>query len=231
MNQTALDAASIDVRSLDARARQSLGTSHDAIYQMVARAIEDVGADGRLIDVGCGQGQLWQAIGSRFTAYCGIDAVQYDRFPAEAEFHQANLDAADWWSGVAPGDVVAAVETIEHLENPWAFVRGLARLAVPGGWVVVTTPNQLSVLSLMTLATKQRFSSFQDSHFPAHRTALLEVDLARLAADCGLDAATLRYSEHGRVPLSGLHYPRQLSHLMPRLLSDNVMLVARTRPR
>ena len=54
------------------------------------------------------------------------------------------------------------METIEHLENPRAFVRKLVRLAKPGGWVVVTTPNQRSLLSLLTLMTKGKFSHFQD---------------------------------------------------------------------
>ncbi len=81
-------------------------------------------------------------------------------------------------------DVVAAVETIEHLENPRAFVRELVRLVKPDGWVIVTTPNQLSLLSLITLLIKHRFSAFQDVHYPAHLTALLEVDLKRIAAEC-----------------------------------------------
>jgi 2-polyprenyl-3-methyl-5-hydroxy-6-metoxy-1,4-benzoquinol methylase len=44
-------------------------------------------------------------------------------------------------------DVVASVETIEHLENPRAFMRQLARVVKPGGVVIVSTPNQLSLLT------------------------------------------------------------------------------------
>jgi hypothetical protein len=94
---------------------------------------------------------------------------------------------------------------------------------------VVTTPNQLSVLSLITLVTKRRFSAFQDSHYPAHRTALLESDLCRAAGEAGLDVVAVVYSLHGRLPLAPWHYPTAVARLAPRALSDNLMVVARKR--
>jgi 2-polyprenyl-3-methyl-5-hydroxy-6-metoxy-1,4-benzoquinol methylase len=214
--------------SVEARARQCLGSSHDAIYRMVEAALSARGiAGGRLVDVGCGGAGLWRQVAGRFDRYCGLDAVRYEGFPTDAEFHQIDLDAADW--GVADGkaDVVAAVETIEHLENPWAFMRALVRLVRPGGWVVVTTPNQLSALSVATLIAKRRFSAFQDSHYPAHRTALLESDLQRLAGECALEATGILHSRSGRVPLTPWHYPRNLARFFPRLLSDNLMIIGR----
>ena len=123
--------------------------------------------------------------------------------------------------------MVTAVETIEHLENPWAFMRALVELARPGGWVVVTTPNQLSVLSVATLVIKRRFSAFQDAHYPAHRTALLEIDLRRAAGECGLVSVEVLYSQAGRVPLTPWHYPAALANLFPRALSDNVLMMGR----
>lgn len=226
---------------LDARARQSRGASHDAIYAMVAASLHRHGAiGGRLVDVGCGSGGLRRflaasehgaAIGPALLAsYCGCDAVRYDSWPEEAEFHQVDLDAAPWPIVTGDADAVVAVETIEHLENPWAFMRQLAALARPGGLVVVTTPNQLSLLSLLTLVMKQRFSAFQDSHYPAHRTALLESDLRRAAAAAGLDVLETVFTGSGRLPLSAWHYPSAVAALAPRWLSDNMAVIAR-RPR
>ena len=54
------------------------------------------------------------------------------------------------------------METIEHLENPRAFVRLLTRLARPGGWVIVTTPNQHSLLSKGTFLLRGQHVHFQD---------------------------------------------------------------------
>jgi hypothetical protein len=123
--------------------------------------------------------------------------------------------------------VAAAVEVIEHLENPRAFVRELTRIVRPGGWVVITTPNQLSALSLLTLALKGRFSAFQDRDYPAHRTALLEIDLRRIAAECGLEDVAVAYSLWGRAPLTAWHYPLAVAALMPRTLSDNLAIIGR----
>jgi 2-polyprenyl-3-methyl-5-hydroxy-6-metoxy-1,4-benzoquinol methylase len=218
-------AASVRVEE---RARQSLGSSQDAIYQMVDRELSVRGiGGGRLADVGCGSGGLWRVVGRRFDKYCGLDVVRYDGFPAGAEFRQVDLDAVHWGIADEQADVVTAVETIEHLENPWAFARSLVRLARPGGWVVVTTPNQLSALSLCTLILKRRYSAFQDSHYPTHRTALLEVDLERLAGDSGLESVEICFSQSGRMPLTAQHFPAGLARRFPRRLSDNVMVIGR----
>jgi len=217
--------------ALEARARQSLGSSDVAIYRMVAEALAVRGiSGGRLVDAGCGHGGLWRTLAGHFDAYCGLGAVRYAGFPADAEFGQVDLDSRDWPIRDGEADVVTAVETIEHLENPWAFVRSLVRVVRPGGWIVVTTPNQLSVLSLMTLVVKHRFSAFQDSQFPAHRTAMLESDLRRVAAAAGLTAIDVGYSRHGRIPLGACHYPAALARRFPRALSDNMMLIGQ-RPR
>jgi len=213
---------------VETRARASLGISDAAIYSMVARVVQEKCASGgTLLDVGCGAGQLWTYVREDFARYVGVDAVRYQDFPSGAEFHLVDLDTGRASLPEGCADVVAAVETIEHLENPRAFMRELTRMAKPGGWVIVTTPNQLSWLSLLTLVVKHRFSAFQDVHYPAHLTALLESDLRRIAAECGLADVQINYSLRGRLVLTPWHYPRFLARLFPRALSDNLLLVGR----
>ena len=180
-----------------------------------------------LADVGCGGGNLWRELGASFSKCVGVDAVRYDDLPAGVDFIPADLDRVPLPLADQFADVVAAVEVVEHLENPRAFCRELARIAKPGGWIVVTTPNQLSLLSLLTLVVKQRFSAFQDVSYPAHITALLEADLRRIAAECGLEDVDVRYTGQGRIPGTGAHYPAAVSAAFPRLLSDNVVLIGR----
>jgi 2-polyprenyl-3-methyl-5-hydroxy-6-metoxy-1,4-benzoquinol methylase len=214
--------------TLDARARRTLGSSHDAIYRMVNAALVARGIEGgRLVDVGCGRGALWRVVSPLFDRYCGLDAVRYDGFPLCGEFRAVDLDAGDWPVADGEADVVTAVETIEHLEDPWKFVRALVRIARPGGWVVITTPNQLSALSVLTLIVKRRFSAFQDSLYPAHKTALLESDLLRVARAAGLEALAVAYSRLGRLPLASAHYPAAIARLLPRALSDNLLVIGR----
>jgi SAM-dependent methyltransferase len=213
---------------VEARARLSAGTSERAIYESVAHALEERQAGGQLLaDVGCGAGQLWPHLRGSFAQCVGVDVLRYEGLPGEVEFIRADLNAGSVPLPDACADAVVSVETVEHLENPRGFVRELARVGKPGGWVIITTPNQLSFLSLLTLVFKKRFSHFQDAHYPAHLTALLEVDLRRIASECGLVEVEIAYTRQGRVVLTPWHYPRALALLAPRLCSDNLILIGR----
>ncbi len=96
----------------------------------------------------------------RFDYYIGADAVRYADLSLHTKFIPFNLEI-----GKAPlpdkcADVVGAVEIIEHLENPRAFIRELLRLTKPGKLVIVITANQLSLLSKLTLILKSQFNAF-----------------------------------------------------------------------
>ena len=214
------------VSGVESRARLSGGSANGAIHDMVEQMLVEAGAAGTLVDVGCGTGDLWRRLHGRFNRVIGLDAVRYDGLPQDVTFKAANLDEplpiAD-----ALADVTTAVEVIEHLESPRAFMRELARITRPGGLVVVTTPNQLSALSLMTLVLKGRFSAFQERDYPAHRTALLEIDLRRIAAESGLEDVRIAYSRRGRLPLTPWHYPGPIAAVAPKWCSDNVALMGR----
>ena len=219
---------STDRQELEERARQSLGASDVAIYRMVAKSLKDRGARGELIvDVGCGTGNLWPFVRDNFDRYIGVDAIRYEDFPESAELILADLNEGDIGLPANCADAVVAVETIEHLENPRAFLRSILRIVKPGGWVLVTTPNQLSLLSLITLVFKRRFSAFQDASYPAHITALIEADLRRIASECKLCDIEIDYSRKGRIVLSPWHFPQTVSNIFPRALSDNLLLIGR----
>jgi 2-polyprenyl-3-methyl-5-hydroxy-6-metoxy-1,4-benzoquinol methylase len=179
---------------------------------------------GTLVDVGCGSGALWHVLRPVFSRYVGVDLIRYDGFPTDGELVTSNLDDDSLPLDDEYADVITSIETIEHLENPRAFMRQLTRVVKPGGVVVVTTPNQLSLLSKMTLVLKNQFNAFQDGSYPAHLTALLGIDLLRIAMESGLVEPTIHYTNSGRIPFTSIHWPRWLRG---RLFSDNVLLLAR----
>jgi len=226
MNMDSTSAVAAAAPGVEERARQSQGVSANEIHQMLERALEGRNISGGcFVDVGCGTGNLFHQVRDRFARYVGVDAVRYEAFPSQAEFCYLDLDTGRIPLPDGSGDVVAAIEVIEHLENPRDFMRKLVRLAAPGGWVVASTPNQLSLLSLGMLIFKQRFLAFQDVHYPTHLTALLEIDLRRIAAECGLSKIGIEYSCAARIPFTDRLYPRWISRRWPRLFSENVLVI------
>ena len=211
----------------------SAGASAAVIHDAVLAALNERGVRARcLLDVGCGTGRLRARVRSICDRYIGADAVRHDGFPADAEFVLANLDSGRVALPDGACDVVACVETIEHVENPRALMRELVRLTAPDGWLVVTTPNQLSVLSKLVLLTKNEFVHFQERPglYPAHISALLEVDLLRMCQENGLRDLAVRYSGRGRVPFTARDWPSPLRAnfgAKGRAFSDNVVVLAR----
>ncbi len=210
------------------RALRSGGASAGAIYAMVARTLTRRKISGEnAIDLGCGSGALKEVASRHCRRYVGADAVRYEHFPSDCQFIETDLNKTPFPFEGGKADLVLAIETIEHLENPRSLLSEMTRIARPGGWIMVSTPNQLSFLSLVTLVCKRRFSAFQDSHYPAHITALLETDLVNIAREVGLKDIAIEYSEEGRIILTPLKYPHFISRMLPRLCSDNILLVGR----
>ncbi len=210
---------------VESRAWQSAGTSNQAVYRMIDLDLASrprIG--GMLLDVGCGKGDLLPFVRAHCDRYVGCDVVQYPEFPTDTEFRKVDLDTGRIPLDDGSVDIVVAAETIEHLENPRAFMRELTRLLRPGGLLVVTTPNNLSLLSKLTLLLKNNFNMFQDGDYPAHLTALLEIDLKRISTECGLIDIQTRFSQRSRVPGTPWIYPPWFCALAPRSLSENVLV-------
>lgn len=214
-----------ELRRREEAARCSEGHSADPILAMVLRILESEGATGVLLDVGCGRGDLFRRLPSSIASYTGVDLVRYEGFP---EAPRATLRISDLNQRLpvedGAADLVVSIETIEHLENPRALFRELVRALRPGGLVLVTTPNQLSVLSKLSFVMKDRHGAFQSVHYPAHITAILPSDLMNIGAELGLEQARVVYSDDGRIPGTARHWPAPFKG---RLFSDNVAYVAR----
>jgi SAM-dependent methyltransferase len=207
------------------RALKSQGKSSKAIYLKVSELINS--QSGKVVDAGCGQASFYEFLDLSKQQYIGVDLVRYSEFPQGCEFIESDLDADRIKLTGNYAEVVCSIETIEHLENPRAFMRELVRITKPGGLIIVTTPNQLSLLSKLTLIFKNQFNAFQESPgcYPAHITALLEIDLIRIAMECQLTSIEIHYTNYGRIPGTSQAWPQQLG-LRGRRFSDNVILSA-----
>jgi 2-polyprenyl-3-methyl-5-hydroxy-6-metoxy-1,4-benzoquinol methylase len=125
----------------------------------------------RVLDVGAGSGSF-----SRRLARAGYRVHATDAARGQVEFRAAEIPftASDL---NAPGplpfadgsfDAVVCVEVLEHIENHYDLVRKLVRVLVPGGELIVTTPN------ILNLAARLKF--FFTGHWPmfGHQCEILE---------------------------------------------------------
>jgi 2-polyprenyl-3-methyl-5-hydroxy-6-metoxy-1,4-benzoquinol methylase len=219
-----IDAAGLTVIE---RALASQGASSDAILAAAVSALRKRNAQGAVVDIGCGTARFRDLVTDFVDRYIGVDIVRHGGLPDDVEFVAANVDTEALPLEAGCADVVVALEVVEHLDHPRALFREAGRVCRPGGWLVVSTPNQASVANALSLAIRGYFVSFGPLSYPVHRTALLPLDLVRLTREHGFGDESTEFSGRGRVPRTPWHYPRLLSRLMPRACSDNVLVIAR----
>jgi ubiquinone/menaquinone biosynthesis C-methylase UbiE len=101
---------------------------------------------GKLLDAPAGEGALVQRlIGSHDITAVDLDE-DFFRLHGQVPFRKVDLNAALPFPD-ASFDYVTCVEGIEHLENPFLCLREFGRVLRPGGTLVITTPNIMSIKS------------------------------------------------------------------------------------
>lgn len=158
-----------------------------ASYRQVLETLVPWRGQGRLLDLGCGQGDFlveaaaahWQATGMKFSeaavSLCrerGVEVVQ-------------GASAANALSG-RRFDVVTAFEVLEHLRSPGDLLSDAATLLERGGLIYLTTPNFNALLRHLER------DSFAPISYPDHLCFFTPATLRKLAARHGFRVASLQ---------------------------------------
>lgn len=171
---------------------------------------------GRLVDVGCGTGELVAAAAEHGWDSCGAepmpDAAATARERSGGDVRAALLEDSGFPEGAF--DVVSAFHVLEHMPDAATFLELLARWAKPGGYIVVESPNWGSVL-------RERSGEHWIHLRPLEHLIHLTPATLRLAFErAGLEPVTVRTPSHldrGQTldeALAALGRPRRLQRLL-----------------
>ena len=165
------------------------------VYWGVREALRPLLTSGgrpRILEIGSGMGYLTYALSRAGCDVVGIDHSAEAVAKATATFGPLyrvapaeSLSASD----LGGFDAVVSTEVIEHLPDPYGFVRDAAKLLGPGGVLVLTTPN---------MDLYPRHLAWHTDPAPVHLWWFSKTSLRRIAWDCGLQPSFIDYAAfHG----------------------------------
>jgi len=126
-----------------------------AYSEITGRPLKDI----RIMDAGCGYGAYACVLASLGCRLTGVDINQELIQTAEkraAGFGINTLefvkgDTSDFLAKTAPSsfDIILALDTLEHMENPTQFLEHAHHALVPSGNLILIIPNGLSIIEII----------------------------------------------------------------------------------
>lgn len=160
-------------------------------YFAVTKALKDekLPEGSRILEVGSGLGYFTFALNrSGFDAH-GIDVSSAAVRRARETFGESMFSAStidEFHLGIK-FDCIIAIETIEHLEDPGAFLDRVIELLEPGGIIILTTPNKSFFPESV---------SWESSLPPVHLWWFTEESVVRASERRGLSAEFIQFDEY-----------------------------------
>lgn len=160
----------------------------------------------KILDVGCGGGLVCEPLARLGAAVTGIDADATAIATAKDHAQKVGLDidyrkaAAETTKGTF--DTVIALEIIEHVVDPAAFIKSCADLCKPGGLLIMSTLNRTPKSFLLGIVAAEYLLRWVPQGTHNWRQFVKPSEAAAAMENAGvkpLDIQGYRYS-----PLTGL---------------------------
>lgn len=122
---------------------------HEGAMTMMLESVKDKNAS--IMDIGAGTGAFCRRMLDH--GYSDLSAIEkYADFKVEeAKLFQFNLNID--WPIDDHFDVFIALEIIEHMENPWHFLRQIRAMAHEQSICIISTPNPINFIDRLKLFT------------------------------------------------------------------------------
>lgn len=164
------------------------------------------------LDVGCGAGLLTEPLARMGANVTGVDAAS-ELIEAAGEHAAGQGLHIDYRAAAVEEiegqfDLVTSLEVVEHVADPAAFVKALARRLAPGGLLILSTPNQTSWSKLLTITLAEGFGRIPKGTHDFAKFISPE-RMKVLLADAGLRCVD--FEGIGWNPMQGLHLTENLS--------------------
>lgn len=143
---------------------------HDYLFHTVLPELKI--SPGLALDLGAGSGALGLRLRERGFNVLGVDQRTPPSPPIPWVELDLNTPGFDHTLGKNEYDLITAVEVIEHLENPYAFLRGIRSLLKPSGIALLTTPNLGNLPSRIQFLLKGTLRYFDARGEPTHISPL-----------------------------------------------------------
>src|SRR4051812_31466691 len=157
------------------------------------QAFRHVPRNVRVLDIGCGFGATLAYHKARGCEAVGMEAdgnVQPFAKHYGLDIRQGIFDGSQFESGYF--DYVTLDQVAEHVTDPHALMRGIARVLKPGGKAIITTPNPNG------LGARLFGRRWLNWHVPYHIQFYSPASIQRIAGDAGLkvlSGETVTHSE------------------------------------
>lgn len=189
--------------------KSETNTSHALVLDLV-------GADKRVLDVGCASGYLAEALGAQGNKVSGVEldpgAAEKAR-PFLDRLVVGNVEDLDLVAEFGPGefDVLVFADVLEHVKDPVDVLRRSRPLLAEGGYAVLSIPNvahgSVRLALLRGRFDYQPLGLLDDTHLRFFTRSSLE----RMVVDAGFVAVDTRQTTAGpfetEIPLSRHDYP------------------------
>lgn len=129
----------------------------ESFYAKYADFLKPSSPGARVLDVGCGVGQVVKRLAEAGCEAHGVDVSEPNiakakRFSPHCQVYDGKkLPYAD-----AFFEAAGALNVLEHVEEPEAFILELARVVRPGGRVILSSPNFFRVLGFRDYHPRMR---------------------------------------------------------------------------